>query len=65
MYTFHIKKEDKVTIKQEKQIAISELKKTVADLSIDIAKQLVKKELTSPAEHLKLVEAMLEDVTLN
>ncbi|CAL2088392.1 ATP synthase subunit b [Tenacibaculum dicentrarchi] len=55
----------KATIKQEQQAAISELKKTVTDLSLDIAQQLVKKELTSPADHLKLVEGMLEEITLN
>lgn len=55
----------KATIKQEQQAAVSELKKTVTDLSIDIAKQLVKKELTSNDEQLKLVESMLKEVTLN
>ncbi len=55
----------KATIKQEQQAAIAELKKNVADLSIDIAQQLVKKELSSPDEQLKLVEGMLKEVTLN
>ncbi|WCC44818.1 F0F1 ATP synthase subunit B [Tenacibaculum finnmarkense] len=55
----------KATIKQEQQAAISELKKTVTDLSLDIAQQLVRKELTSPTDHLKLVEGMLEEITLN
>ena len=55
----------KVTIKQEQQAAIAELKKNVANLSIDIAQQLVRKELASPEEQLKLVEGMLKEVTLN
>ena len=55
----------KATIKQEQQAAIAELKKKVADLSIDIAQQVVKKELTSQADQLKLVEEMLDEVTLN
>ncbi|PKH50066.1 ATP synthase F0 subunit B [Tenacibaculum sp. Bg11-29] len=55
----------KATIKQEQQSAIAELKKSVADLSIDIAQQLVRKELTSSDEQLKLVEGMLKEVTLN
>ena len=55
----------KATIKQEQQAAIAELKKNVADLSIDIAQQLVRKELTSQDDQLKLVEGMLKDVTLN
>ena len=55
----------KATIKQEQQAAIAELKKNVADLSIDIAQQLVRKELASSDEQLKLVEGMLKEVTLN
>ncbi|CAM1358480.1 F0F1 ATP synthase subunit B [Tenacibaculum soleae] len=55
----------KATIKQEQQAAVAELKKNVAELSIGIAQSVVKKELTSQGNHLKLVEEMLEDVTLN
>ncbi|QXP73237.1 F0F1 ATP synthase subunit B [Tenacibaculum sp. HL-MS23] len=55
----------KATIKQEQQAAIAELKKNVANLSIDIAQQLVRKELASNDEQLKLVEGMLKEVTLN
>lgn len=55
----------KATIKQEQQAAIAELKKKVADLSIGIAKTVVKKELSSQDDQLQLVEGMLEEVTLN
>ncbi|WP_299156541.1 F0F1 ATP synthase subunit B [uncultured Tenacibaculum sp.] len=55
----------KATIKQEQQAAIAELKKNVAELSISIAQQVVRKELTSQDDQLKLVEGMLEEVTLN
>lgn len=55
----------KETIKQEKQAAVAELKNQVASLSIGIAKSVVKKELTSQDDQLKLVEEMLKDVTLN
>ena len=55
----------KATIKQEQQAAISELKKTVGALSITMAKTVVQKELSSEGDHLKLIEGMLEDVTLN
>ena len=55
----------KATIKQEQQAAIAELKKNVANLSIDIAQELVRKELASSDEQLKLVEGMLKEVTLN
>ena len=55
----------KATIKQEQQAAVAELKKNVAELSISIAQQVVRKELTSQDEQLKLVEGLLKDVTLN
>ncbi|CAM1372117.1 ATP synthase subunit b [Tenacibaculum litoreum] len=55
----------KATIKQEQQAAIAELKKKVGDLSIEIAQKLVRKELASQGDQLKLVEGMLEEVTLN
>ncbi|MDT7831330.1 F0F1 ATP synthase subunit B [Flavobacteriaceae bacterium S356] len=53
------------SIQQEKQAALAELKKQVADLSIGIAETVIKKELTSKDDQLKLVEGMLEEVTLN
>lgn len=52
-------------IAQEKQAAIAELKKNVADLSISIAESVIKKELTSKEDQLKHVEEILKDVTLN
>lgn len=55
----------KATIKQEQQAAIAELKKKVGDLSIEIAQKIVRKELASQDDQLKLVEGMLEEVTLN
>ena len=55
----------KATIKQEQQAAIAELKKKVGDLSIEIAQKIVRKELASQGDQLKLVEGMLEEVTLN
>ena len=53
-----------VSIEQEKQAALAELKKQVADLSIGIAETVIKKELTSKEEQLKLVEGILKEVTL-
>ena len=52
------------SIEQEKQAALAELKKQVADLSIGIAETVIKKELTSKEEQLKLVEEILKEVTL-
>jgi F-type H+-transporting ATPase subunit b len=53
------------SIQQEKQAAIAELKKNVAELSIGIAESVIKKELASPKEQLAFVEGMLKEVTLN
>ncbi len=53
------------SIEQEKQAALAEIKKNVADLSIGIAETVIKKELASKDEQIKLVEGMLKEVTLN
>ena len=53
------------SIVQEKQAALAELKKNVAELSIGIAESVIKKELSSKDDQLKLVEGILKDVTLN
>ena len=52
------------SIEQEKQAALAELKKQVAELSIGIAETVIKKELTSKEDQLKLVEGILKEVTL-
>ena len=52
-------------IVQEKQAALAEIKKNVAELSIGIAESVIKKELSSKKDQLKLVEGILKDVTLN
>lgn len=52
------------SIEQEKQAAIAELKKQVADLSIGIAETVLKKELAAKEDQLKYVESMLKEVTL-
>ncbi|QTE21571.1 F0F1 ATP synthase subunit B [Polaribacter cellanae] len=53
------------SIVQEKQAALAEIKKNVADLSIGIAESVIKKELSNKEDQLKLVEDILKDVTLN
>ena len=53
------------SIQQEKQAALAELKKNVAELSIGIAESVIKKELSNKKDQLELVEVILKDVTLN
>jgi F-type H+-transporting ATPase subunit b len=50
---------------QERQAAIAEIKKNVAELSIGIAESLIKKELSNKKDQLELVEGILKDITLN
>jgi len=52
------------SISNEKQAAIVDLKNQVAELSIDIAKKVVKQELSSNDKQQALIESMLKDVTL-
>lgn len=52
-------------IVQEKQAALAEIKKNVAELSIGIAESVIKKELASKKDQLELVESILKEVTLN
>ena len=52
-------------IAQEKQAALAEIKKNVAELSIGIAESVIKKEVSNKKDQLELVEGILKDVTLN
>ena len=53
------------SIEHEKQSALAEIKKNVAELSIGIAESVIRKELSSKKDQLELVEGLLKDVTLN
>ena len=53
------------SIEQEKQAALAELKNQVAELSIGIAEKVIKKELASKDDQLKLVEEILKEVKLS
>lgn len=54
-----------VTIQNEKNAAMAEIKNQVASLSLLIAEKVVRGELSNKDRQEKLVEEMLEDVTLN
>lgn len=53
-----------ITIQNEKNAALADLKNQVAELSIQIAEKVIRKELSSSEQQYRLVEEMLEDVTL-
>ncbi len=53
------------SIQLEKQAAMAELRNQVANLSIEIAEKVVRKELSNKEKQHQLVEDMLGDVTSN
>jgi len=52
-------------IQQEKNLALAEVKNTAAQLSVDIAERVLRRELAEPAAQQKLVDDYLKDVKLN
>lgn len=55
----------KATIETEKNAALADLKNQVATLSVQIAEKVLREELSTTTRQEKLVEDMLDDVTLN
>lgn len=54
-----------VTIQNEKNAAMADIKNQVATLSIEIAEKLIREELSKEGKQQRLVDQMLDDVTLN
>ena len=52
------------SIKNEKEAAVSEIKKQVASLSIEIAEKLIKEKLSDDDKQMKIVEELIKDVKL-
>ncbi|NQU54368.1 MAG: F0F1 ATP synthase subunit B [Bacteroidetes bacterium] len=52
-------------IQAEKDAAISEIKKQVAELSIAIAEKVLKKQLSNSGEQEKMVDGLINDIKLN
>lgn len=55
----------KETINAERISAINQIKSEVADLSVDIAKKVLQKELSSPEEQKKLINSLVNQAKLN
>ena len=53
------------SIQSEKQAAIADLKKQVAELSIGIAEKVVRKELANDDDQSQLIEQLLKEVTIS
>jgi len=52
-------------IQTEKNSAINEIKKQVAELSVLIAEKVIKKELSNPGEQEKMVDGLIDDIKMN
>jgi len=52
-------------IQNEKNAALAEVKNTAAQLSVDIAERILRRELTDTAAQQQLVDSYLKDVKLN
>lgn len=52
-------------IRNEKSAAISELKSTVVELSVEIAEKILKSELSAKSKQLELIESAMNDTNLN
>ena len=52
-------------IQQEKNAALAEVRNTAAQLSVDIAERILRRELADPTAQAQLVDSYLKDVKLN
>ena len=46
-------------------MAVDEIKKQVAELSVDVAEKILREKLASGAEQRKIIEKYLDDIQLN
>lgn len=57
--------EAKAEIEQEKHAAIADIRKQVAELSVDIAEKILKQNLKDSNDQMRLIDKMLDEVTSN
>ena len=55
----------KEEITQQKRAAVDELKNKVAELSIEIAEKIIKKELENKDQHSQLINESIETLDFN
>ena len=58
-------KRAQATIESEKKAAVADIKSQIANLSIEIAKKVIKDQLVNKDKQLQLVEEMVGDIKLN
>ncbi|MBR0258800.1 MAG: F0F1 ATP synthase subunit B [Prevotella sp.] len=57
--------EAKTAIEQEKKAAIADIRKQVADLSVDIAEKVLRQNLKDDKSQMDLIDRMLDEVSVN
>jgi F-type H+-transporting ATPase subunit b len=55
----------RLQIQAEKTMAINDIKRQVAELSVAIAEKIIRKELSNKGEQEKMVDALVDDIKLN
>lgn len=55
----------RLNIQHEKELAVSDLKKQVAELSVDIAEKILKQKLEANKEQEALIDKYLKDISIN
>ena len=55
----------KITINNEKMAAMTDLKNQVADLSLEVAKKLLQRELSDPLKQEEYIRVLLKEVKFN
>ncbi|MFD1467411.1 F0F1 ATP synthase subunit B [Hymenobacter caeli] len=61
----YIVQQAREAIQTEKNAALAEVKNTAAQLSLDIAERILRRELADPAAQTQLVDSYLKEVKLN
>ncbi|AMJ67342.1 F0F1 ATP synthase subunit B [Hymenobacter sp. PAMC 26628] len=61
----YIVQQAREAIQAEKNAALAEVKNTAAQLSLDIAERILRRELADPAAQTQLVDSYLKEVKLN
>ena len=61
----HIVQQAREAIQTEKSAALAEVKNTAAQLSLDIAERILRRELADPVAQTQLVDSYLKEIKLN
>ena len=55
----------RLAINQERQAAIADIRKQVAELSVEVAEKVLRKNLSSDQAQMDLIDCMLDEVSAN